>query len=271
MEWDFENGLSGDLVAIPIVPTQGDDKIEYHRSDTVMKVSHRPHKKRMKAIKPAEPAESDPGWAELALKYLQYAKKLALHSSIPITNIRQLPSITHMIAISPENGLDESPWRWCDAYHAIKYLKDHGMVTTSRGAKGTSIKDEHSTVDDLITQLQVQTQEVNQQGEFKLKKSCSRHNAEVHVAIEQMPGRLEAVEFNMQIGDVVSEAHLYERIKLLFLGTDRSDEVPTSTEDIKLRLLGYADKQSGEYIHANMFTSISELIQDADEIRVAVV
>lgn len=106
----------------------------------------------------------------MSLKYLQYAKKLAQHSSIPIESVRQLPSITHMIAISNESGLEEGPWRWCDAYHAIKYLKDHGMVTTSRGAKGTSIKDEHSSIDDLIVQLQERSSlEVNQQGEYKYK------------------------------------------------------------------------------------------------------
>ncbi len=44
--------------------------------------------------------------------------------------------------------------RWCDAYHAIKYLKDHGYVTTSRGAKGTSIKDDHHTIDSILYSLQ---------------------------------------------------------------------------------------------------------------------
>lgn len=260
MEWDFENGLASEPTAIPIIPpsyTHKDDKKDYHQRTSVAIAVKSPHRSPKKRLKPVEATESDPAWAGLSLKYLQYAKKLALHSSVRIVNIRQLPSITHMIAISPGNGLDEGPWRWCDAYHAIKYLKDHGMVTTSRGAKGTSIKDELTTVDDLIIQLQLQSHKVTQQGEVKIEK--------VHVVVEQIPGMPEQVEFDMQIGDVISEIHLYERIKLLVLG----NEAP-SCGDLNLRLLGYADKHSGEYIHANMFTSISELIQDAKQIRVTV-
>lgn len=272
MEWDFENGLSqsGDPIAIPIVASSYSHKDETDQkahTSTATKLPHRAYKKRVKSVKPAEVAESDPAWAELSLKYLQYAKTLAHRSGIPVVNIRQLPSITHMIAIS----LDEGPWRWCDAYHAIKYLKDNGMVTTSRGAKGTSIKDEHSTLDDLILLLQLRTHEVNQQGELKLKKPFLPSNTKVHVAIEQIPGKPSQMEFNMQIGDVVSEAHLYDRIKLLILGLGLTSNVTTCGDDLRLRLLGYSDKHSGEYIHANMFTSISELIQEANEIHVAVV
>jgi len=126
-------------------------------------------------------------------------------------------------------------------------------------------------VDGLIMQLQLQTHEVNQQGELNPRKDLLHTNAKVHVAVEQVPGKPEGVEFNMQIGDVVSEDHLYERIKMLMVGLGLTDDIATSSDDVKLRLLGYAEKQSGDYIHANMYTSIRELIQDANEIRVAVV
>jgi len=120
-------------------------------------------------------------------------------------------------------------------------------------------------------QLQSQYTEINQQGEIKPRKEhlCV---ANVHVAVEHIPGKPEGVKFNMQIGDVVSEGHLYERIKMLMLGMCLSEDVSIyHVGDMKLRLLGYAEKQSGDYIHANTYTSIHELIQDANEIRVAVV
>jgi len=263
MEEEFDE-LSGESI-VPETKEKENDRKDIPHS-MVMELKYRP-KKRLKTVKAPEVLESDPAWGELSLKYLQYAKKLAQHSSIPVESVRQLPSITHMIAISNESELDEHPWRWCDAYHAIKYLKDHGMVTTSRGAKGTSIKDEHTTISDLITQMQARiSPEVNGQGEHKHKHPQSS----VHVAVEHVPGNPEGLEFNMHISDLVSEDHLYERIKMLMLGVgmrDGSDMV--CAYNLNLRLLGYAER-GGEYIHANMYTSVSELIQEATEIRVTV-
>jgi hypothetical protein len=260
-DWNSESGESVPVLPNLLPPLSAEDEKDLHTTN----VANRSAKKRPKGAK-NEAAESDPGWAELSLKYLQYAKQLAHHSNVPLSSIRQLPSITHMIAISPENGIGECSWRWCDAYHAIKYLKDHGMVTTSRGAKGTSIKAEQNTVDDLIAQLQLQLRtqslisEVDEQGVLKSNKS--HIHSTVHVVVEQYSSEA-GIEFDMEMGDIFSFTHLHDRIKAM-LGSNLHD-----ASDTTVQLLGYTDR-CGDYIHANIFTSTSELIQDATEIHVNV-
>lgn len=227
-------------------------------------------KKAKKSTKNSEPAEADPAWAELSLKYLQYAKRLAEHSNIPVSNVRQLPSITHMIAISSQ-GLDEAPWRWCDAYHAIKYLKDHNMVSTSRGAKGTSVKEEQHTIDDLIQKLQVQIN-TNQQGQ--MKNPSPLRDAKVKVNL-QHPLKPTGLIFMMPIGDLVKPndcnngSHnidlLYQRVKHMLADMHEDNWVCEATT---VRLDGYLEKETGDYIHANKFTSIPELVQDAAELYI---
>lgn len=89
--------------------------------------------------------------------------------------------------------------------------------------------------------------------------------------MEHVPGNSEVLEFNMRINDLVSEDHLYERIKMLIMGMGLhgSDTDMVCAYGLKLRLLGYTEK-SGEFIHANMYTSVPELIQEATKIRVTV-
>jgi len=225
-------------------------------------------KKRPKVTK-TEPSESDPAWAELSLKYLQYAKKLAHHSHIPVSNVRQLPSITHMIAISSQTGLEEVPWRWCDAYHAIKYLKDHEMVTTSRGARGTSIKEDHHTVDDLISQLETQINSTDQQGTRKPSPPPKDVKVAVHL---QHPTKPKELTFNMLIGDLMRSSSnetntmdpLYARVKSMLIDMHEEKWLRHTSN---LRLHGYSEKGTGDFIHANMFTSIPELVTDAAELR----
>jgi len=176
-----------------------------------------------------------------------------------------------MIAISSQTGLEEPPWRWCDAYHAIKYLKDHDMVTTSRGAKGTSVKEDHLNIDDLIQKLHVQIN-TNQQGQTK--EHFPLRDVKIKVNI-QHPMKPKGLIFTMPIGDLVkpngcgdsdgdqSMNCLYERVKHMLM--DMHEEKWISQTNT-IRLDGYLEKDTGDFIHANTFTSISELVQDAVEL-----
>jgi len=198
-------------------------------------------------------------WAMLGLRYLLYARKLACHNhQLPFT--RQLPSITHMIAIA-DTAPEETIWRWCDAYHAIKYLKDNGLVTTSRGAKGTSIKNDAHTIDDLIKIVKARCQSGrshDQQGQ--IKEFSTPEVVNVHVQVPEE----ETVSFTMHLHDLHSLDALSQKARQCVC------EQYSLCHEAPVTLVGYIEKETQDFIHANMFTSADELVRDADEICLSV-
>jgi len=208
---------------------------------------------------------SDSGWTALALKYLLYARKLAYDTNQPISSVRQLPSITHMIAIETEDAVDDFPWRWCDAYHAIKYLKDNGLVVTSRGAKGTSIKDESHTIEHLIDVVRTRCDangDIDQQGRVKYPIQKDMILVKLNV---QFANRERNVSFSMRSEDL----RALETLTVRALDYLRDISLLTGAPS-EIKLIGYAEKGTGDFIHANTFTSAQELEHDAREIQLYV-